>query len=208
MYSTWTDTKWGPAAISFLRAPLWTLFFRVAVSTKLPSEKLHQAHTSISAVLFDSSGRYIFPCLTWHCCLGLKNIGLDVVLCYSVLGTKESYTFIFVICRGTWDQSESAMQDTCTAQAAALYGPRCSHSCHSSSLGLFLHQQPWQVACRSALSDAAQRGISEKMNPETASKAELCQLPFLYSIKQLHQIGTISWILFHLGISALLCFTI
>lgn len=76
--------------IFFPRTPFWILFFRVAGSAKLPSEKLHQAYTSISAVSFDSSGRYILPCLTRHCCLGLKNTGLDVMLCYSVLGTEES----------------------------------------------------------------------------------------------------------------------
>lgn len=62
----------------------------MAVSAKLPSEKLYQAYTSTSAVSLDSSGRYFFPSLTRHCCLGLKNIVLDVVLYYSVLGTKES----------------------------------------------------------------------------------------------------------------------
>jgi len=84
------ERKWGREPVSFPRTPFWTLFFRVPVSAKFPNEKLHQAYTSISAVSFDSSGRYTFTCLTRRCCLGLKNIGLVIVFCYSVLGTKES----------------------------------------------------------------------------------------------------------------------
>lgn len=103
----WQSQNKDLQLISLLRTSFWIISFRVAGSAKLPREKLHQAYTSISVVSFGSSGRYIFSCLTQHCCLGLKNIDLDVVLWYLVLDTKESDIPLFLWSLGEPEISSS-----------------------------------------------------------------------------------------------------
>lgn len=111
-----------------------------------------------------------------------------------------------MIYRSTWDHPSLQCSNTYFAQTAALYELRCSYSCHSP-FWLFVHQQPWQVACRSALSDVAQQG-STVVNTQIAGRAHSCQLSFFYSTKQRLQTRAVLWILFHLGISICWCFTL